>query len=118
MCNVCNKKLKEGSGNGSPKKASAEHKTTAKTTKAKNSMMKETTKAKPLTNEQVQHTVNVVEQEIAAIKLNTLKAMKVPKLRNESIPKRQYLMSTQGQKINQSSSPIKLEQKELVQSKK
>nr|CDP91518.1 Bm8562 [Brugia malayi] len=112
------KKLEEGFGNGSPKKASAGHKTTTKTTKIKNSMMKDTTKAKRLMNEQVQRAVNMVEQEIAAIKLNKLKAMKVPKLRTESIPKRQYLMSTQEQEINQSSSPTKLEQKELVQSKK
>ncbi|VDN92761.1 unnamed protein product [Brugia pahangi] len=110
-------KLEEGFGSGSPKKASAGHKTTTKTIKAKNSMMKDTRKAKRLMNEQVQRAVNMVEQEIAAIKLNKLKAMKVPKLRTESIPKRQYLMSTQEQEINQSSS-TKLGQKELVQSKK
>lgn len=65
----------------------------------------------------------MAKQEIVAKKVNELKAMKVPKLHNESKPKHQYLkeerrMSAEEQEIGRSSCPVKLEQKALVQSKK
>ncbi|KAL3983263.1 hypothetical protein ACH3XW_50465 [Acanthocheilonema viteae] len=86
------KKLKEVSSSGSPKRISAEPKIAAKTTKAKNSMVKETVKV-------------------------------IPKLENGSKSKHQCLkeerpLSTEEEKRSQSSSPVKLEQKKLVQSKK
>ncbi|VDP12887.1 unnamed protein product [Onchocerca flexuosa] len=119
------KRLKEISSNDSTKKAvSAERKIAAKTIKAKNSMMiKETTKAKRLMNEQVQRTVNVAEQDISPKKLNELKVMEVSKLQNESESNHQCLkeersVSAEEQKICQSSSPIKIEQKVLMQLKK
>uniref|UniRef100_A0A8R1XTE0 Uncharacterized protein n=1 Tax=Onchocerca volvulus TaxID=6282 RepID=A0A8R1XTE0_ONCVO len=85
------KKLKEVSSNDSPKKVSAEQKIAAKTVKAKNSTIKETAKTK--------------------------------RLMNESESKHQCLkeersVSAEEQKICQSSSPVEIEQKELVQSKK
>ncbi|VDK69643.1 unnamed protein product [Onchocerca ochengi] len=85
------KKLKEVSSNDSPKKVSAEQNIAAKTVKAKNSTIKETAKTK--------------------------------RLMNESESKHQCLkeersVSAEEQKICQSSSPVEIEQKELVQSKK
>lgn len=73
-------------------------------------------------NEQVQRTVNVTQEEIPAKKANELKVIKVPKSENGSKPKHQYLkderpVSTK-EKGSQLPSLAKLEQKELMQSKK
>ncbi|KAM3725063.1 Nucleolar protein [Dirofilaria immitis] len=115
------KKLKEISNTDSPKNVSAERKTNAKSTTVKNSMVKEMAKRKRLMNEQTQRMANVTNQKVAAKKLNELKAMKVPKLQNELESKRQYLkeerLPVSEQKISQSSTPMKIERKELMKSK-
>ncbi|KAM3725065.1 DNA mismatch repair protein [Dirofilaria immitis] len=78
-------------------------------------------KRKRLMNEQTQRMANVTNQKVAAKKLNELKAMKVPKLQNELESKRQYLkeerLPVSEQKISQSSTPMKIERKELMKSK-
>ncbi|CAG9540273.1 unnamed protein product [Cercopithifilaria johnstoni] len=117
------KKLKEASSNGSPKKASDEPKTVAKMIKTKNSMIKATAKVRCLMNGQEQRTINVTQREVAAKNVDESKVIKVPKLGNGSKPKYQYLkeersVSTEEGKRKKPSSPIKREQKELVQSKK
>ncbi|VDK82166.1 unnamed protein product [Litomosoides sigmodontis] len=106
-------KLKNVSGNGSPKKASA-----TKSTKTKNSTIEGTTKPK-----QVQRAVNVAKQEITAKKVNEPKVTKVSKSENGSKSKHQYVKDEKlvltKEKRSQLPSPAKLEQKtEKIEQKK